>query len=43
MYSNRREEFLRKGVLKNYTNFTGKHLHRALFYNKGAGWSLQLY
>ena len=28
---------LRKGVLRNFTKFTGKHLHQSLFLNKFAG------
>ena len=30
------EEFLKKGVLKNFTKFTGKHLRRGLFCNEVA-------
>ena len=28
---------VRKGVLRNFTNFTGKQLHQSLFFNKVAG------
>ena len=31
------------GVLKTFSNFTGKHLCQSLFFNKVAGWGLQLY
>ena len=31
------------GVLRNFTKFTGKHLHQRLFFNKVAGLRLQLY
>ena len=31
-----------KGVLKNFTEFTGKHLCQSLFFNKIAGLSQQL-
>ena len=34
---------LRKGVLRNFAEFTGKHLHHSLLFNKVAGLSLQLY
>ena len=30
------EVFCKKGVLKNFTNFTGKHLCCSLFFNKAA-------
>ena len=30
---------MKKGVLKNFTKFTGKHLCQSLFYNKFAGLS----
>ena len=33
----RREVFYQKGVLKNFTKFTGKHLCWSLFFNKVAG------
>ena len=32
-----------KGVLGNFTKFTGKHLYQSLVYNKVAGPDLQLY
>ena len=28
---------MRKGVLRNFTKFTGKHLRQGLFFNKVAG------
>ena len=31
------EVFCKKGVLKNFTKFTGKHLFQSLFFNKLAG------
>ena len=31
------EVFCKKGVLKNVSKFTGKHLRRGIFFNKGAG------
>ena len=31
------EVFYKKGVLKNFTKFTGKHLCQSLFFNKVAG------
>ena len=34
---------VRKGALKNFATFTGKHLYQSLFFNKVAGLSLQLY
>ena len=33
--SSRSEVFCKKGVLKSFTSFTGKHLCRSLFFNKG--------
>ena len=33
---------VRKGVLRNFAKFTGKHLWQSLFFNKVAGWGLQL-
>ena len=30
---------VRKGVLRNFAKFTGKHLWQSLFFNKVAGWS----
>ena len=35
--SSRPEVFYKKGVLRNFANFTGKHLRQALFFNKIAG------
>ena len=35
--SSRPEVFCEKGVLKNFTTFTGKCLCQSLFFNKGAG------
>ena len=32
------EVFCKKGVLKNFAKFTGKHLHRRHFLNKVAAW-----
>ena len=34
--------FVKKCVVKNFTNFTGKNLCQDLFFNKVAGLSLQL-
>ena len=36
--SSRPKEFFKKGVLKNFTTFTGEHLNQSLFCNKAAGW-----
>ena len=33
--------FCEKGVLRNFTKFTGKHVCHCLFFNKVVGWSLQ--
>ena len=39
-YSNSRPEvFCTKGVLRNFTKLTGKHLCQSLFFNKAAGFS----
>ena len=38
--SSRPEIFRKKGVLKNFAEFTGKHLCQSLFFNKVAGLSL---
>ena len=38
--SSRPEVFCKKGVLKNFAKFTGKHLCQRLFFNKVAGWLL---
>ena len=35
--SSRPEVFYKKGVLRNFTKFTGKHLRQSLFFNKVAG------
>ena len=35
--SSRPEVFCKKGVLRNFTKFTGKHLRQSLFFNKVAG------
>ena len=35
--SSRPEVFYKKGVLKNFTKFTGKHLRQSLFFNNVAG------
>ena len=34
---------IKKGVLRNFAKFTGKHLRQSLFFNKITGLSLQLY
>ena len=39
----RPEVFCKKGVLRNFAKFTGKHLCQSLFFNKVAGLSLQLH
>ena len=31
------EMFCKKGALKHFVKFTGKHLHQGLFFNKVAG------
>ena len=36
--SSRPEKFYKKGIFKNSTKFTEKHLRQCLFYNKTAGW-----
>ena len=41
--SSRPEVFCKKGVLRNFTKFTEKHLCQSLFSNKVAGLSQQLY
>ena len=38
--SSRPEVFCKKGVLRNFTKFTGKHLCQSLFFNKVAGLAL---
>ena len=35
--SSRKEVFCKKGVLRNFAKFTGKHLYQSLFFNKVAG------
>ena len=35
--SSRPEVFCKKGVLRNFAKFTGKHLCQSLFYNKVVG------
>ena len=35
--SNHRRCFVRKGVLRNFAKFTGKHLCQSLFFNKASG------
>ena len=37
MRSSRPEVFCKKGVVRNLTKFTGKHLCQSLFFNKVAG------
>ena len=41
--SSRPEVLCKKGVLRNFAKFTGKHLCQSLFFNKVASLSLQLY
>ena len=41
--SSRSEGFCKKGVLRIFAKFTGKHLYQSVFFNKIAGLSLQLY
>ena len=35
--SSRQKVFYKKGVLRNFTKFTGEHLCQSLFFNKVAG------
>ena len=35
--SSRPEVFCKKGVLRNFTKFKGKHLYQSVFFNKVAG------
>ena len=35
--SSRSEVFCKKGVLRNFTKFTGKHLCQSFFFNRVAG------
>ena len=37
----RPEVFCKKGALRNFAKFTGKHLCQSLFFNKFAGLGLQ--
>ena len=37
------KSFCKKGVLRNFSKFTGKHLYQSLFFNKVADWGLQPY
>ena len=41
--SSRQRFSVKKGVLKNFAKFTGKHLFWSLFLNKVATWGVQLY
>ena len=41
--SSRPEVFCKKGVLRNFAKFTGKHMCQSLFFNKVARLDLQLY
>ena len=41
--SSRPDVFWKSGALRNFAKFTGKHLCQGLFFNKFAGWHLQLY
>ena len=41
--SSRLEVFCKKGVIRNFAKFTGKHLCQSLFFNKVASLDLQLY
>ena len=41
--SNHRRYSVKKGVLRNFTKFTGKHLCQSILFNKVAGIGLQLY
>ena len=41
--SSRPECSVKKGVLRNFAKFTRKRLCQSLFFNKIAGWGLQLY
>ena len=35
--SSHQRSSVRKGILRNFAKFTGKHLHQSLFFNKVAG------
>ena len=37
LWSSRPEVFCKKGILRNFTKFSGKHLCQSLFFNKIAG------
>ena len=41
--SSHRRCSVRKGVVRNFPKFTGKHMCQSLFFNKVAGFSLKLY
>ena len=41
--SNCPEVFYRRSILENFSKLTGKNLCHSLFFNKAAGWDLQLY
>ena len=41
--SSRLEVFRKKGVLKNFAKFAGKHLYRYLFFNKVAAWKSETF
>ena len=41
--SSRPKVVCKKGVLRNFAKFTGKHLYQSVFFNKVANLSLQLY
>ena len=41
--SNCPEVFYRRSILENVSKLTGKNLCHSLFFNKAAGWDLQLY
>ena len=41
--SRRPKVFCKKGVLKNFAKFTGKHLCQSIFFNQVARSTLQLY
>ena len=41
--SSRPEVFCKKGILRNFTKFTGNHLYQSLFLNKVSDRGLQIY
>ena len=43
MQSSHQRCSVRKGVLRNFSKFTGKHLYHSLLFNKVTGLSLQLH